>query len=223
MSDNFDAGLPQASQDGSVQLEKTLPQSEVNKIAAHVRAEAYEKGRQEAFAQAQATISPGLSEEQARHIAQQEFQRQQQELSSQMQKKQAETYAEQIIGDFESKMKPGIEKYEDFTDKVKELQLVNMPALIPYITGAEHPAEVMYELANNPSKIGSLLALHNQGLGHLARAEIGKLSKSIDANLNAAQNVRTPQEPLSQVKPSKIAGEALESIHSLRRKSYLKG
>jgi hypothetical protein len=63
------------------------------------------------------------------------------------------------------------------------------------IDGGEH---VLYDLANNPSKIAMLNALPT----HLVEGEIKKLAASIKANQHAEANAKLPNEPFTQFKPS---------------------
>ena len=77
------------------------------------------------------------------------------------------------------------------------LQLANM---------VENTAEVMFELASNPSKIGAIQNLIDIDLRagrqpKLAFAEMKRLSESISTNQKGSK-FQSPNEPLSQLRPS---------------------
>ena len=221
MTNDMDIGMPGESNPMSVQnqqmaeQEKLLSQSEVNTIAGKVRQEAYEKGKKEAeSSMAQNRAQGSLTEEQVRQIVMDQTQRAQQE---QMQMQQAR----QIIGDFSSKMAAGADAYPDFEQKVGALDLPKIPEIIQLANSVDNTADVMYELASKPYKVGNLITLARTA-PHLAHQEAQRLSASIKANQQAQQNIQTP-EPVSQVKPTSAPAEnGAMDIKSLRGQKWLR-
>ena len=197
------------------QQEKMLRQSEVNEIAGKVRQEAYEKGKREAESQlAQNQAQGALTEDQIRQIVMDQAQRAQQE---QMQMQQAR----QIIGDFSSKMAAGADAYPDFDQKVSALDLPKIPEIIQLANSVDNTADVMYELASKPYKVGNLISLARTA-PHLAHQEAQRLSASIKANQQAQQSIQTP-EPVSQVKPTSAPAEnGAMDVKSLRGQKWLR-
>lgn len=176
--------------------EKMIPQSEVNALVGRIRQEAHNKGFQEARAevsQQPAQQFNGLTKEDINQMIIE------QTKASQLQQAR-EIRAQQIVDDFRNKMVAGIEKYPDFKEKVEALDLPKIPEIVHLAGSADNTADIMYELANNPHKIASLLTLARQA-PHLSHIEMQKLSSSIKSNQKAAESIQ-PKEPLSQIKPS---------------------
>lgn len=180
--------------------EKMLPQSEVNELVGRVKASAYEKAMRDAQGMggmpqsgAQQLAQGALSEEQVRQMMRDE--------ASKINAQQAQMLeAQRIVGEFASKMDLGKEAYEDFDDTVSQLDLRAIPEIVQLANSVGNTADIMYDLGKNPYKIANLKILM-QTSPHLARAEINRLSKSIDTNKQAVAQVST-REPLSQMKPS---------------------
>lgn len=216
------------SQEGQAEQkdEKKLTQSEVNRIVAGVKLEAQEKGRREALAEAntnkpisatknpeteQITLSPAELEQLIADTATKQAQQQ---------------HTNQVINQFADKVSSGEKKYPDFAEKVAKLNLPQLPwNLIELANSVDNTADVVYELANNPSKFSSVLNLCNTSVG-LAHDELMRLSDSIKKNQQAAQQQQQskPNEPLDQTKPSTIGtdnGEKL-SVSALRKQPWLR-
>jgi uncharacterized protein YqfA (UPF0365 family) len=100
-------------------------------------------------------------------------------------------------------MASGYEKYPDFKDKMQEFGLSEFTDIVQMATNTENTADVMYELANNPGKLGSILALSGRSQRKAMEA-IQELSKSIKDNDAAKTNMKS-REPLSQIKPTATA------------------
>lgn len=111
--------------------------------------------------------------------------------------------AQKVMNDFTTKMASGYEKYPDFKDKMQEFGLSEFTDIVQMATNTENTADVMYELANNPGKLGSILALSGRSQRKAMEA-IQELSRSIKDNESAKANMK-PREPLSQIKPTATA------------------
>ena len=114
------------------------------------------------------------------------------------QARQAE--AERIVGEFVQKMDMGKTDYEDFEDTVKEIDFSAIPEIVKLANQMPNTHDLFYDMAKNPYKIAQLKILAQTSPG-LARAEMMRLSKSIDDN-KAAKSQMTAKEPLSQMKAS---------------------
>jgi hypothetical protein len=111
--------------------------------------------------------------------------------------------AQKVMNDFTTKMASGYEKYPDFENKMKEFGLSEFTDIVQMATNTENTADVMYELATNPGKLGSILALSGRSQRKAMEA-IQELSKSIKDNDSAKSNMKS-REPLSQIKPTATA------------------
>ncbi len=194
------------AQQQQTEQEKLLRQSEVNEIVGRVR--------QEETQMAQMQSSHGLSEEQVRQIVMEQTQRAQEDAAR-------TAMARQVLGSFANKMQAGVDSYEDFEQKVGTLPLSKMTEIIQMADGVDNTADVMYEIASKPYKVGNLLTLART-MPELAMIEMQNLSSSIKKNKQAQQAIQTP-EPLAQMKPSNVpADNGNMSVSNLRNQSWLR-
>lgn len=203
----------------SAPTEKTLTQSEVNKLVGNVKRETYEKAKRDVMADAQpqvqtqvATAAPteSVSPENIRKMINEEAQK-----MAEMQT------AQQVVNQFVEKMETGKEQYEDFDQVVEQLNLPTMPQVIHYANALPNTSDIMYELGKNPSKVASLMNVI-QYTPQLASQEFKKLSDSITANKEAV-NAKKAKEPLSQVEASYTGVDSGDSsVSDLRKQSYLR-
>lgn len=231
--------------------EPKIPQSKLAEIVGKARKAGYAKGRrdtlqeleaqvQQPTADASAPVAPAMtqqpsiapqagmggmqqmSEEQiAMMVANQVQKAREAERAQQFQEEQKQA-AHGLVQEFLGKMALGSELYPDFEDTVKQLELDKMPEIVHLANSTENTAEVMYELAKNPSKIGSLALLYSRS-PNLAASEVKKLAASIAEN-KAATSARRPNEPLNQIKPSTVGADngSKLSIKDLRSQPWLK-
>lgn len=215
--------------------EKLLKQSEVNEIASRVRHQGYEKGKQEALAEYQKSLNnsqnsqqpqsnyqtqqpsslggmPQFSEDHIRKLIAEENSRQ-----SQM------AVANQIANEFIGKMGNGKSKYSDFDQLVDNTfgDFREFPEIVHLANNVDNTSDVVYALAQNPSKIGNLLSLLQRS-PKLALADMQALSRSIKNN-EEGQAMPKANEPLSQVTPSnKGVDGGSSSVSALRKQSWLR-
>jgi len=224
-----DANAPQAQ-------EKQLTQSQVNKIVQHEKSKLEEKYQRELAAlQQQRTQSDASTSSSAQNPADTEeasyqkmrnrFVAELEENQRQAVQVQREAAARQTVDAYVSKMAQGKDAYADFEEITKEFDPAAFPQLAAFSAQLDNTADIIYELASNPSKLVTLdtLALRNP---RQAQAELLKLSKSIAANKEAKSNAdkRYTPAPLARLQPSKVSGSngKLE-IRDLRMQPWLKG
>lgn len=196
--------------------EKLLSQNEVNDIVGKVRHAGYEKGRKDAMAETKdsAMSNPQLTEDQIRQMMREEASKVQEEQFRQQ-------AAHHILSEFSTKMSSGKERYPDFEEKVAGLDLAKIPQIIQLANATDNTADVMYELANKPYKVGNILSLLNSA-PHLAIAEMQNLSNSIKTNQKAAQTVSSAREPLSSFRPSNAGiDNGVKSVGDFRKMPWL--
>ena len=100
-----------------------------------------------------------------------------------------------------------------------DVDLRSIPYHVQLANMVDNTAEVMYELAKNPSKIGAiqtLIEIDTKAGRHpkLALAEMKRLSESIKVNSKGSK-YQPPNEPLSQMRPSN-AGTGNQGDRSVR-------
>ncbi|NHJ41458.1 MAG: hypothetical protein FK731_15615 [Asgard group archaeon] len=216
--------------------EKVLRQSEVNEIAKHAKYLGRQAGRQEALSEFQSQMQGAVTQQKSQpdvvasngSINQDNIRKmiaeEAQKLVLQAQQEQLQAQAQQIVNNFGQKIESGRKKYPDFDDKVGALNIAAAPEIVPWLNSLDNTEDVLYELAQNPTKFLNLLDIVNKASRHphLASAEFNKLSESIKKN-QAAANQAKVAEPLSQINPSVTSTDNGElSVSDLRRQPYLK-
>jgi hypothetical protein len=206
-------------------VEKMIPQSQVNKIAAREAHQAAERAKREAYEEFQRQqpqnnqaqvekpqniggMNNAHDPEQIRKLIREEAYR----ISTQ-------ENANRIAQNFESKMDAAKEKYADFDEKYAALNIEQHPELVLWTQGMDNVGDVMYDIASNPTKVAQVLMLARGGFPQLAQQELHKLSASIAAN-EAAKKVPEVPEPLGQVKPSNIGADSGDMSVSDFRKMF---
>jgi len=207
VNDEALAGSQQAAMPAQMPKERVFTQAEVNELVGKTRHEGYERGIRES----QSGQKPQQFDEATLGRI----------VEEKMQAQVRSAIAQQVVSDFVGKMEAGKGKYEDFEQKVSGLDLKTIPQIVQLANGTDNTADVVYDLANNPYKVATLLTLAEKS-PHLAQAEIARLSNSIKSNQKAVEAAQ-PKEPLSQIKPSATTGDgSAMSIASLRRAPWMK-
>lgn len=211
----------------STETEKMIPQSHANELIGQKKIEAHQKGRAEGRAEALAELNlPTQNANQASGQAVGNTQQPQKTVEQIVEEKLAEkNYRDahqHAMSGFVQKMENGPKKYADFEEKVSQLNLPSIMPIVHLANAVDNSEDVVYDLANNPEKVSRLFD-DLQRTPQVALMKIKQLSASIKANQAAAKQV-TPDEPLSQIKPSSIStGNGSASINALRSKDYLRG
>lgn len=94
----------------------------------------------------------------------------------------------------------------EFSDLYDAIGIEQQPGLIIAMAGMENKAQVVKDLAKNPSKYANILTLANGGSPKLAQMELNKLSASIKANEEARKQPKV-DAPLSTLRASNIGGD----------------
>lgn len=206
--------------------EKMLTQSQVNDIVKGVKQDAFEKGRQAAMGGMSAAPAPvaapasnigGMAQLSQADIQKMIDERAPQALAKQVQEQQRLQTNQSFI----QKIEAGKAAYPDFDKKVERLNLPALEHLIPLLNSTDNPADVLYDIANNPKKIVDFTMLQNLN-PQLAYEEMQKMSGSIKQN-QAAASQTYPDEPLSQLKPSTTGTDnGSQTASDFRAKPYLR-
>jgi hypothetical protein len=114
----------------------------------------------------------------------------------------------------------------EFADLYDAIGIEQQPGLVLAMSGMENKAQVVKDLAKNPSKYANILTLANGGSPKLALMELNKLSASIKANEDAKKQPKV-DAPLSQIRASNIGGDdgsySTMSTTDFRSQSWLRG
>jgi hypothetical protein len=211
--------------------ERTFKQSDVNELIGRAKHEAVERykrdnsmsaraesqpqSQQNAYQQPQYAPPPlqqqqyqGMSEQEYRRIAAEEAQRSRQEWVEESARRSEEQNAQQTVSEFFTKVGAGEGGIQNFEKQCAEagVDLRSIPFHVQLSNMVENTREVILDLITNPVKIGQIQNLIDIDLRagrkpNLALAEIKRLSASIKNNAKAA-NFKSPNEPLSQMRPS---------------------
>ncbi len=226
---------PQSSAPSQAQpeSERSFKQSEVNDLVGRAKSEAVERYKREtsitSHSQPAQTHQPSpyqgqpqngqgygggqnqpqtqpLSSDDVRRMAAEETQRLRNEWTQESHRTAQEQDAKRIATEFFTKIEAGKAKYENFDKVMADVDLRSIPYHVQLSNMVDNTADVIYELANNPSKIGQLQSLIDIDLRagrepRLALAEMKRLSQSIKDNAEAT-NFKAPNQPLSQLRPS---------------------
>ena len=217
--------------------EKTLTQSQVNDIVKREKAQAIERAKRELKTELDAamkTSSSSMGGVQPDYKAikdeilndLKEMGRQHQE-AAQKKRQEAEAAeekqaAEEVANKFFMKLGAGKEQFSDFEEVMKDFEIAAFPRLAFMAADMDNTAHIMYELANNPSKLAQLQLLA-QSSPKLAKKEMEKLSQSIAQNQEAKANNASAPEPLSRLKSSTVGADSGKmTVRDYKNEPWLK-
>lgn len=141
-----------------------------------------------------------LTADQARKIAQEEYQ---------AQVNQQQTYAQQqqmegLVKNVADKIKGVQSQYPDILEKLSVVNnFDNAPNSLIMLSGLDNAGEVAYELASNPRKLIELEEMASK-YPLAAQQQLAQLATSIKQNQNAGQGKKAPS-PLNQIQPSNVS------------------
>lgn len=205
--------------------ERSFNQYQVNDIVKEAKREAVERVKreyetQQANQQASSQIPAqnvsdqqnggNISDDRLRSLISQESER----MSLQQE-------AIRIANEFTNKLVAAKGKYPDLEEKVNSLNLTQVPQIAQWANSLDNTADVIYDIASNPSKFANILTLAHTA-PHLAMTELNKLSSSIKKN-DAASQEKSPPAPLGQIKPTTTGTDnGVMSIRDLKNQEWLK-
>lgn len=204
--------------------ERIFKQSEVGSLVNRARHEAYEKAKREFDASQRTQAATSQNNE---NSADQQSTIPLHQVDSIVEKKiqmaRDEAIANQVANEFNSKMNAAKAKYQDFDEVISDLNLNTMLPVVSWANSFDNTADIMYDLAKNPTKLSNVMNLANAGQSQLAYKELMKLSQSIKVNENALK-VPQPNAPLNQLKSSAIGSDNGESdVQAYQKQDYCRG
>ena len=220
------------SQDNAVNStqsnERLFNQSELNEIvgrAKHDAVESYKRNNSQSSNQQnqipyqQSNVRNSLSEDDVRRMTSEEMARQRDEWARESQERANVEMAERIAANYHQKISSGREKYADFDKVVNEVNMQYYPRVVHLLAEyVDNSHDVLYDLANKRTKLHEIESLYERNPND-AIHEIRRLSESIKRNEEANQ-VKTPNSPLSQAKSSNIGMDSGSTLswNDLKRK-----
>ena len=215
----------------------TLTQEQVNRIIQREKSEAAERARREsqshyekqiADLKAQQSSMGGMPQSIDEDKLYEKFQNR---MMGEMQKQQEDARMQshqKVIADAEgtflNKMGKGKDLFDDFEKVTANFDAREFPETAFLASYLDNTPEVMYELAQNPTK---LMTIHGMAKAspRMAEAELRKISESIKANQAAKANHVKTNPPLARLQPSTAAGADTGemTIADFKKASYLRG
>jgi hypothetical protein len=196
--------------------DKLVPQEKVNDLIGVGYNKGYNKGYQKALEELQnqqgnqAAAQPqtsmgGISQQpDIEKIVSTQLEKTLQEREKQMMDKAQQEHANRILQDVSNKVADARTRYSDYDKVVGQYDWKTMPEILLAVSAADNGGDVMYDLANNPAKMGAMLAIAQRS-PQSAAAQIRNISDSIKQNQQAvAQKDNLPPEPLDQISPSNV-------------------
>lgn len=233
MNENQELLTPDMQQQAAApQQEKMLPQSEVNKLVGAAKAQAEQRGREQAEMQHQAQME-AVNKVQQQHQqagAQQidanaMYQQLQERFNADMKQKQLEAEIQQVAHTYMGHVEKGKQTYNDFDEITKDFDPGAFPQLVYLVAGIPNGSDIIYDLAKNPMKLAALDRLAEKN-PRQAQAELAKLSASISTNQQASTDAQGQDvnAPLDSLRPSRQSGSSdKSSIRDLRSQPWLRG
>ena len=216
--------------------EKTLTTNQVNDIVKREKAHAAERARQQAQAEYQAELEKVRAEAagkpaskgeiDATAIKQQVYEQFMQDLQKhrdEVERKTQEDELKTIADQYYLKMGKGSQLFEDFNEVMGDFEPDKFPNAVMLAAQMENTPEIMYELANNPSKLLEIDGLAKTS-PKLATKQLERLSKSIANNLEAKTNNVSAPPPLSKLKSSSVGMDSGKmTLKDFKNAPWLKG
>ena len=193
--------------------EKTLTQSQVNKIVAREKREAEQKAArayEQRLAEHSAENVKNNGENANNNLSSSQIAKLVREEAARL---AATQYATTVANAFESKIRQAIHADPDFSDDYDALNIEAHPRLVMMTNELENTADVIRDFARNPSKLANELLLANSGGEELAKRELSRLSSSIKTNKAALSQKKAPA-PLGQIKSSSTT--EVDDTHSIK-------
>ena len=211
--------------------ERIFKQSEVNDIVKRAKYGAvedyrrlqseqpsYAREKQENVSRDTSQSQRAPSENDIRKLAAEETQRLRDQWVQEARTKSETDSAQRIVQSFFNKIAPGKEKYQDFEKVTGDIEYARFPNTVQLLAEyVDNSSDVLYELGKDRFKMAQLEQLAMLSPKD-ALVQAQRLSKSIKDNESVA-NVKVPNEPLSQMRPSNTGTDnSVLSVKDLRAK-----
>lgn len=227
----------QVQNNSSPSDERTFKQTEVNDIVKRVKHEAAESFKRMQSEQPQylhqkmgdsneqyqrpntQNVNNAYSDEtNIRRMAAEEAQRMRDEWIQATQAEAHKESAKRTVDEFWNKVSTGKEKYQDFEQVAGDIEYARFPNVVQLLAHhIDNADSVLYELGKDRIKMANLEALAERSPRD-AIVQAKRLAQSIKDN-EATQNIKIPNAPLSQMRPSNTGiDNGAMSVKDLRAK-----
>ena len=165
-----------------------------------------------------ASQSGHVDEGRYRQIAAEEAQRLRDQWTQEAQTRNQEELAQRTVQNFWGKVNAGREKYEDFDKVTGDIELAAFPNVVQLLADyVDNSGDILYSFGKDLSKLELLESMAFRS-PRSAIKEVQRLAESLKQN-DAAKNVRHPNEPLSQLRPSNTGVDnGVMSVSDYRKK-----
>jgi hypothetical protein len=210
-----------------------LSQSEVNQLVAREKQNAAAKARQEVEQQYQQQMEQRNQSQQQQPQMQQQMQQPQQygqreseaeaiyqkvqekinqdneRMAAEMQERQFKTHMSEVADKYYGKLELGRTAYPDFDTVTEAFDPTQFGQLVYLLADNPDAHHILYDLANNPSKLVTLDALAKSA-PEMAKREMAKLGGSINHNDEARRTAEQnpTKAPLDHMRPSRVSGSS---------------
>lgn len=196
------------------QVDKTVPQAKVNELMGVAMAKGHQKGYDKAMADMQAQTPQPVAQpasvgmggihqldqgEIDRRVAD-AYSRHESQRQAENLKIQQEEHGKRVINSLLGKVSEAQQRIPDYEAVTSRVDFTKVPAILHFADGVDNSGDVLYHLAQEPAKIGTLMQLSSID-PRLAQVEMKKLSDSLKQN-QEAEGRPTPKAPLNSIKPS---------------------
>lgn len=213
--------------------EKSLTTSQVNDIVKREKARAAERARQEAEAihrdeleklrLEKAGDAPGIDTSAIEERVYNKFMGDLKQHHEENERLAREAELKQVADQYYLKMGKGSQLFENFNEVMGDFEPAQFPNAVMLAAGMDNTPEIMYELANNPTKLQQIDSLAQKS-PQLAKKELERLSQSINQNLQAKNNNVDAPAPLSRLKSSSVgADNGKMSLNDYKNAPWLRG
>jgi len=212
-NENFSASQDSVEQAQKTQ-ERTFRQSDLNDIVGRAKHEAVESYKRQ-----NANASQGsLSADEIRRLTSEEVSRQRDKWQAEQQEAANAATVQRIVSAYQSKIAGIEEKYSDYKDVSKGLNMGVYPNVVQMLAeNVDNADDVLYELSKNRSKLNQLQSTYERNPGD-AVYDLQRLANSIKENTKVMSS-KQASAPLSQQRPSTPgAGSPASSMSALKSK-----
>lgn len=212
-NENFSASQDSVESTQKAQ-ERTFRQSDLNEIVGRAKHEAVESYKRQHGSNSQ----PGLSADEIRRLTSEEVSRQRDRWQAEQQEAANAATVQRIVSSYQSKIAGIDEKYSDYKDVSKGLNMGVYPNVVQMLAeNIDNADDVLYELSKNRSKLNQLQSTYERNPAD-AVYDLQRLANSIKENAKVMSS-KQASAPLSQQRPSNPGvGSPSSSMAALKAK-----
>ena len=144
-----------------------------------------------------------------------------QKYREQFEEKRKQEEATQLLNDLTPKVQAAKQKYADFDQKV-DFGVIKSDQFYKELNKLDNAGDVIYKLMDSPMQLKAIEMMMSSGYDgdiRMAKNELAKLSNSMKNNESSAGK-RIPNEPLRDVRPSKVNDSGEVNLTKAARDKY---